>query len=1674
MEQLPAGDGYRSSSGRHKFRISDPKLLETVKSRKGKIVANYGAFTIVEVDTETAEELKGNTQAEWRDDYNLILLNAGSLDTTSDDAVKLRQAASAAQFRGRQLHLVQFPGPVKPEWYTSLLNTGVEIISYIPNNAYLVYGDASALRRVKRAARSDAFLQWDAPYSEELKIDPVTNEFLRKEKDSAKATQGISKRGAPDAARSSVQESGLFAIQMVKDKESNAATLDLIDKHKIEPIVNQYEILKYINVIVRIAPEDTKSIAARPDVVSIQPYVMPTLRDERQNTIIAGNLTGNAPTPGDYLAYLASHGFTQAQFTMSGFSVDVGDDGLDNATTMPNHPHLYVMGSTSNPSRVVYARKEGAGSGPEIRGCDGHGTLNTHIVGGYVPFAFGSGFPHADLDGFRHGMGVCPFVRVGSSVVFSPGFTSPNFADWQSRAYNDGSRISTNSWGASTAGAYTVDSQAFDALVRDAQPAAAAIPAMGNQEMVIVFAAGNDGPGAQTVGAPGTAKNVITVGAAENVHSHSTANGGNNAAGTDGCGINDTGADSANDIIGFSSRGPCTDGRKKPEIVGPGTHVTGGVFQASGMLPVNGMADACFDAGSVCALPGSGTPGDPDNFFPLGQQWYTTSSGTSHSTPAVAGVAALARQRFINASLTPPSPAMTKATLMNSARYMNGVGANDTLWSNSQGMGEAHLNSFFDIFVTPSILKDQLGPDTFTASGQMRVVTGNVSDMTKPFRVTVAWTDAPGPTTGNAFVNNLDVEVTIGGNTYKGNVFNGAFSMTGGMADTRNNAESVFIPAGVSGPFVVKVIATNIAGDGVPNSGGALDQDYALVIYNAAEAAAAVIAPAGATITAESCMPANGAVDPGETVTVDFALQNIGTLNTTNLVATLQATGGVTSPSGPQNYGVVVAGGPAVSRPFTFTAMGMCGDMITATLQLQDGAMNLGTVTFTFTLGTLTSGSVTAVYSSGNIAVPIVDVGTTEVSISVSDVGVVSDINVRVRLNHTFDGDIDMFLVAPDGTTVELSTDNGGAGANYGSGANDCSGTKTIFDDSAASSITAGAAPFAGTFRPEQMLSTVNGKRSDGIWKLRIIDDFIGDVGTIGCVDLQISRQQFVCCGVAGTPDIDPNPPVTITAENCAPANNAVDPGETVTVEFPLINNGTGSTTNLVATLQATGGVTMPSGPQSYGVVAAAGPAVSRPFTFTASGMCGDMITATFSLDDMGGAGPLPDVTFMINLGAIATSNTMGSNATSIAIPGTGTSGPASPYPSTINIAGAMGVVSKVTVTLTNLSHTFPDDIDVVLVGPGGQNVLLMSDVGGITGITNVTVTFDDAAAMSIPDAGPMVSGTFMPSNAGGGDTFVAPGPVAPFGAALSVFNGTNPNGMWNLFVVDDVGGDTGNIAGGWSINIETMEFVCCVGGGGCTLTCPSNVTQPNDMNQCGAVVNYSAPMTAGSCGTVTCSPPSGSFFPVGTTTVSCTSSMGGGACSFTVTVNDAQAPTISCAPIMAVGIIGSPAGCTTVTFTNPTATDNCPGVTVVCTPPSGSCFPLGVTTVTCVATDAGGNMTSTASCPGGAGGIIVAVFDARLQDDSVPTRSVLFNTTTGDYTYCCSGGPTLMGKATKITVKGGEIQLEDTTPGRRVLIKLSKATFRGSASVTIGGGPQCGIEDRDTRNDTAMCAPAP
>jgi subtilisin-like proprotein convertase family protein len=178
--------------------------------------------------------------------------------------------------------------------------------------------------------------------------------------------------------------------------------------------------------------------------------------------------------------------------------------------------------------------------------------------------------------------------------------------------------------------------------------------------------------------------------------------------------------------------------------------------------------------------------------------------------------------------------------------------------------------------------------------------------------------------------------------------------------------------------------------------------------------------------------------------------------------------------------------------------------------------------------------------------------------------------------------------------------------------------------------------------------------------------------------------------------------------------------------------------------------------------------------------------------------------TALVSLGVTAGSasavTTTFSNSTPTTIPDLGT---ATPYPSTINVSGFAGNVQKVTATLHDFHHTYPNDLQVLLVGPSGTNSLLMGHVGGSDDPGIITLSFDQDSPFALNSSDTAVAGTFRPSQDAG--EVVAMPPPAPGGptypADLSLFNGQPANGEWKLFIEDQVTGDEGLVAR-WSLNI--------------------------------------------------------------------------------------------------------------------------------------------------------------------------------------------------------------------------------------------------------------------------------
>jgi subtilisin-like proprotein convertase family protein len=154
--------------------------------------------------------------------------------------------------------------------------------------------------------------------------------------------------------------------------------------------------------------------------------------------------------------------------------------------------------------------------------------------------------------------------------------------------------------------------------------------------------------------------------------------------------------------------------------------------------------------------------------------------------------------------------------------------------------------------------------------------------------------------------------------------------------------------------------------------------------------------------------------------------------------------------------------------------------------------------------------------------------------------------------------------------------------------------------------------------------------------------------------------------------------------------------------------------------------------------------------------------------------------------------------------------GPATPYPSQIALGGQGSSVLDVNVTLSGLSHNYPDDIDAVLVGPRGQSTMLVSDVGAGADVSGVTLTLDDEAPASMPDETALAAGTFKPTDSDSigwePDEMPAPAPTPPI-ASLAIFDGSDPNGTWSLYIEDDTADGQGALAN-WSLEIASASSI--------------------------------------------------------------------------------------------------------------------------------------------------------------------------------------------------------------------------------------------------------------------------
>lgn len=701
------------------------------------------------------------------------VIDAGRVRVGKFDFDPVNEASRAAvqpfstTATGHGLRLVQLHAPAQEGWLESLQSVGMKVLQYYPHQTYLVWADASAVSR----AGSIEFVRWQGNFGQLYKINAdlaqreglinnVQIEFYN-DNNPAEVLDWLKSIGAEVISHGKAQPDGAFWDAWVK---VDASTL--------------------------------QTIAAHPQVLWLG-YASPkrVLDDEMSDQIQVGNFNAsNVPQVG-YLPWLLDFGFEG-----NGVTWAIVDTGVDRS-----HPDLLPNLGTG------FTTADCTGTGGDDSSGGGHGTHVGGIVAGLGLGDGAGGDAEADANGFLYGLGVAPSATLYSIVSGCSAW--PPAGGWQlhSKLAIAGGAVGMNaSWtsGEGTAHGYQASERTHDLMVRDGDfdtPAA--------EPFVVVFSAGNSGPGASTLTAPKEAKNPIV-----------TASGVNFRAG------------SIDNISGFSSRGPAVDGRVGPTIAAPGESIAS----------TKRIAGA-----SSCATSIAGT----------GNR-YALCSGTSMAAPHVSGAVVQLTDwwRTLNAGAT-PSPAMLKALLVNGAVDM---GTADIPNAN-EGWGRV---------LTPSsmgegVLREYRDQSTvFNATGEQQEITVGIPDPLQPLKITLVWTDAAGAVGANpALVNNLDLEVTTGGSTYRGNVFAAGISATGGSADTRNNTEQVLVPV-PGGDATITIKATAINGDGVPG-GDSTDQDFALVCSNCAESASFGVSTD--VVSQSVCAPAAASFDVDLTSILGFS-----------------------------------------------------------------------------------------------------------------------------------------------------------------------------------------------------------------------------------------------------------------------------------------------------------------------------------------------------------------------------------------------------------------------------------------------------------------------------------------------------------------------------------------------------------------------------------------------------------------------------------------------------------------------------------------------------------------------------------------------------------------------------------------------------------------------------------
>jgi subtilisin-like proprotein convertase family protein len=759
-----------------------------------------------------------------------ILLQNALLDTSLPISLSIPDSLKAQSGSGS--YIVQARGPPDAAFRALVTRAGGSIVSYIPNNAFLVRAsENSAL-----GLRSSALVQSVLPYEPYYKLSPSLLDLA-----------------VSNPAQT--EPSGLFLnLLLFPDASDRSAIAALAQISSEEP--SPFGPILHIQA-------SAGSLSALARLSGVQ-AIEPAARRLPANDLSRARL-GVATSPTTAVNYLGLSG--------ANVLVNVNDTGIDT-----NTPDLE--------GRVLF---DVPASGTDT---NGHGTHVAGIIAGdgqeslSVTAAPGSPMPPSPLQ-FR---GMAP-----SAMLFSMGANLSNGpasdAYLQQTAALTNAFISNNSWLYENEMTYDFAAASYDAAVRDALP-----EVTGPQPLLLIFSAGNSGAGADdgtggtagTIASPATAKNVITVGAIEELRSITNQVVECSGGGPVVCQTNQPWlgmTDSSNEIASFSSRGNVgigvegAAGRFKPDLVAPGTFIVSTRSTEWDQAAYYGTNNG----------PGSyfGTLSNLNNG--LGP-YYRFESGTSLAAAEVAGVLALMQEFFEQRLGLTNSPALMKALLINGARPLGNLGglhANAT--TNAQGWGlvqltnslPAALSNLNSASSSPIYFFDQEPTNALaTGQSQARYLTVAPNARNAPLRVTLVWTDPPGnPVAGLKLVNDLDLivtnldtgEVFFGNDIPNGSNFNSAWDTNGPPnLDSVNNVENVFLSPPLTTNYAVTVLGRQVNVNAVTAGTSDIEQDYALVITSDDGSSADAL-------TISNAPPVSASLDPVTVLTNAFTLDPIDT-----------------------------------------------------------------------------------------------------------------------------------------------------------------------------------------------------------------------------------------------------------------------------------------------------------------------------------------------------------------------------------------------------------------------------------------------------------------------------------------------------------------------------------------------------------------------------------------------------------------------------------------------------------------------------------------------------------------------------------------------------------------------------------------------------------------------------